>query len=86
MCGVGSQPTPTPNCVLSLGVYADGYKPRGRGNVNIKVCLINDGFFPKRAHFPQCTSLLTRRETLKKDYDLWVHQGRAEELIKLRRT
>ena len=84
-----NQPPP-PNCVLSLGVYADGYRPRGRGNVNIKVCLIDEGgsLFPIRAHIPQCTLqlLLTWREMLKNDYDLWVRQVRAEELNKLQKT
>ena len=30
-------PPPPPNANLSLGVYADGYRPRGRGNVSTKV-------------------------------------------------
>ena len=64
--GLGrNQPQP-PNCVLSLGVYADGYKPAGRGNVNIKVCRIDEEgeLFPIRAHVPQCTLLYPRREML----------------------
>ena len=86
--GLGCNQHPPPNCVLSLGVYADRYRPRGRGNVNIKVCLIDEGgfLFPIRAHIPQCTLLLTWSEMLKNDYDLWVRQGRAEELNKLQKT
>ena len=69
-------------------VYDDGYSPGGRGNVKIKVCVIDEGgsFFLLRAHAPQCTLLLTWREMLKNDYDQWVRQGRAEELNKLQKT
>ena len=86
--GLGRNQPPPPNCVLSLGVYADGYRPRGRGNVNVKVCLIDEGgsLFPIRAHIPQCTLLLTWREMLKNDNDQCVRQGRAEELNKLQKT
>ena len=41
--GLGRNQPPPPNCVLSLCVYADGYRPRGWGDVNIKVCLIDEG-------------------------------------------
>ena len=29
--GLGRNEPPPPNCVLSLGVSADGYRPQGRG-------------------------------------------------------
>ena len=86
--GLGRNEPPPPDCVLSLGVSADGYRPRGRGNVNIKVCVIDEGvsLFPFRAHVPQCTLMLTWREILKNEYDQWVRQGRAEELKKLQKS
>ena len=85
---MGRNEPPPPNRVLSLGVSADGYRPRGRGNVNIKVCVIDEGgsLFPLRAHVPQCILLLTWREMLNNDYDQWVRQGRAEKLNKLQKT
>ena len=41
LVATGSKDAPPPNANLLLGVYADGYRPRRRGNVNAKVCVID---------------------------------------------
>ena len=60
-----------PNAHLVLGVYADGYTPRGRGNVNTKVCVIDmeGSLFPHVNQVPQCSTMVTWREILKNTYD-----------------
>ena len=77
----GKDPPP-PNANLVLGVYADGYRPRGRGNVNTKSCVIDmEGLlFPHVNHVPQCNTMVTCSEMLKNRYNQWVREGRSQEL------
>ena len=88
LVATGRKDPPPPNANLVLGVYADGYRPRGRGNVNTKVCVIDmeGSFFPHVNHVPQCSTMVTWREMLKNAYDQWVREGRTQELNRLRQT
>ena len=88
LVATGRKDPPPPNAKLVLGVYADGYKPRGRGNVNTKVCVIDmeGSLFPHVTHVPKCSTMVTRREMLKSTYDQWVREGHTQELNRLRQT
>ena len=67
VCGklvaTGCKDPPPPNANLVLGVYSDGYRPRGRGNVNTKVFVIDmeGSLFPHVNHVPQYSTMVTWR-------------------------
>ena len=88
LVATGRKDPPPPNANLVLGVYADGYRPRGRGSVNTKVCVIDmeGSLFPHVNHVPQCSTMVTWREMLKNTYNQWVREGRTQELNRLRQT
>ena len=88
LVAIGRKDPPPPNANLVLGVFADGYRPRGSGNVNTKVCVIDmeGSLFPLVNHLPQCSTIVTWREMLKNTYHPWVREGRTQELKRLRHT
>ena len=55
---------PPQQATLTLGLYADGYQPRGRPNANTKICIINfvGDWFPRSGHVPRCTDMITCME------------------------
>ena len=71
---------------LALFVFADGYSPRGRPNVNIEVALVDlqGTLFPSKTQLPSCTTLLTWRELPKNEFGMWV-SGRVEEINNVQR-
>ena len=88
LVATGRKDTPPPNGNLVLDVYAHGYRPRGRGNVNTKVCVIDmeGSLLPHVNHVPQCSTMVSGREMLKNTYNQWVGEGRTEEHNRLRHT
>ena len=60
----GRRDPPLQQATLTLGLYADGYQPRGRPNVNTKICIIYfaGDWFPRSGHVPKCTKMITYME------------------------
>ena len=60
----GRRDRPPQQATLTLGLYADGYQPRGRPNANTKICIINfvGDWFPRSGHVPRCTDMITCME------------------------
>ena len=60
----GRRDPPPQQATLTLGLYADGNQPRGRPNVNTKICIIDfvGDWFPRSGHVPRCTNLITWME------------------------
>ena len=77
----GEPPPPPADCQMFLGVYADGYHPRGRGTINTKICILDEhgGLFPRQQNLPRCSMMLAWREMLKEAYENWVKEGRPVE-------
>ena len=59
--------TPPQQATLTLGLYADGYHPGGRPNVNTKICILHfvGESFPRCGHVPRCTDMTTCMEVPK---------------------
>ena len=57
----GRRDPPPHQATLTLGLYADGYQPKGRPNVNTKICIIDfvGDCFPRSGHVPRCTDMIT---------------------------
>ena len=57
----GYRDPPPQLATLTLGLYADGYQPRGRPKVNTKICIIDfaGDWFPSSGHVPTCTDIIT---------------------------
>ena len=77
----GRQKPPPPHATLTLGLYADGYQPRGRPNINTKISIIDfQGHrFPMSGNVPRCTDMLTWQELPKVSDCEWLPK-RAEAL------
>ena len=60
----GRRDPPPQQATLTLGLYADGYQPRGRPSVNTKICRIDfvGDWFPRSGHVPRCTNMITWME------------------------
>ena len=92
VCGklvaAGRKDPPPPNANVVLGVYADCYRPRARGTVNAKVCVIHmeGSLLPHVNYMLQCITMVTWREMLKNTYHKWVREGRTQQLNRLRQT
>ena len=64
-------------------MFADGVSPRGHGNVNLQVAIIDcSGSLipPIDTYIPGSTMLVTWREMSKKEFTAWRMEGRIEEL------
>ena len=63
-----------PHAHLQVFVYADGFNPRGRGNVNAKVALV-DGYEHLVPYVdtdvPWASAPLSWREMAKAEWDAW---------------
>ena len=72
---------PPQQATLNLGLYAHGYQPRGRPNVNTKICRIDlvGDWFPRTGHVPRCTDMITWMEVPKVIDGEWLCK-RAEAL------
>ena len=73
---------PSPQqATLTLGLYADGYQPRGCPNVNTKICIIDfaGDWFPRSGHVHMCTDMITWMELPKVVDGKWLPK-RAEAL------
>ena len=77
----GRQKPPPPDAALTLGLYVDGYQPRGRPNINTKISIIDfqGHWFPMSGNVPRCTDMLTWQE-LPKVTDCEWPPKRAEAL------
>ena len=56
---------PSPQqATVTLRLYADGYQPRGRPNVNTQIFSIDfpGDWFPRFGHVPRCTNMITWME------------------------
>ena len=60
----GRRDPPPQQATLSLGLYTDGYQPRGRFNVNTNICIFDfvGDCFPRSGHVPRCTYMITWME------------------------
>ena len=58
------KPPPSSHATLTLGLYANGYQPRGRPNINTKTSIIDfqGHWFPMSGNVPRCTDMLTWQE------------------------
>ena len=77
------QPCSQPSTPLSLFIFAYGGAPRGWGNVNLQVAVIDclGHLIPHMdTGVPGSTMLLTWREMSKKAFSAWHMEGRIEEL------
>ena len=70
----GRRDPPPQQATLTLGLYADGYQPRGCPNVNNKICIIDfaGDWFPRFGHVPRCTDMITWMELPKVVDGEWV--------------
>ena len=77
----GHRDPPPQQATLTLGLYADGYQPRGRPNVNTKICTIDfaGDWFPRSSHVLRCTDMITWMELPKVVDGEWLPK-RAEAL------
>ena len=77
----GRRDPPPQQATLTLGLYVDGYQPKGRPNVNTKICLIDfaGDWFPRSGHVPRCTDMITWMELPKVVDGEWLPK-RAEAL------
>ena len=77
----GRHKPPPPHATLTLGLYADGYQPRGRPNINTKISIIDfqGHWFPMSGNVPRCTDMLTWQELPKVSDCEWLPK-RAEAL------
>ena len=57
----GWQKPPPPHATPTLGLYTDGYQPRGHPNINTKISIIDfqGHWFPMSGNVPRCTDMLT---------------------------
>ena len=72
-----------PSTPLSLFTFADGVYPRGRGNVNLQVAVIDclgNLITHRDTGVPSSTMLVTWRNMPKKAFNMWRMAGRIEEL------
>ena len=60
----GLRDPPPQQATLTLGLYADGYQPKGRPNVNTKICIIDfaGNWFPRSSNVPRYTNMITWME------------------------
>ena len=68
---------------LWLFMFADGVSPRGRGNVNLQVAIVDCSrnlVPPIDTNKPGSTMLVTWREMSKKEFNVRRMEGRIEEL------
>ena len=77
----GRRDPPPQQANLTLGLYADGYQPGGRPNVDTKICIIDfvGDWFPRSGHVPRCTDMRTWMELPKLIDGKWLPK-RAEAL------
>ena len=70
----GRQKPPPTHATLTLGLYADGYQPRGRPNINTKISIIDfqGHWFPMSGNVPRCTDMLTWQELPKVSDCQWL--------------
>ena len=70
----GWQKPPPPHATLTLGLYADGYEPRGSPNINTKISIIDfqGHWFPMSGNVPRCTDMLTWQELPKVSVCQWL--------------
>ena len=73
----GRRGPPPQQATLTLGLYADGYQPSGRPNVNTKICIIHfvGDRFPRSGHVPRCTDMITWMELPKVVHGEWLPKG-----------
>ena len=77
----GRHRPPPHHATLTLGLYADGYQPRGRPNINTKISIIDfqGHWFPMSGKVPRWTDMLTWQELPKISDCEWLPK-RAEAL------
>ena len=70
----GRQKPPPPHATLTLGLYVDGYQPRGRPNINTKIGIIDfqGHWCPTSGNVPRCTDMLTWQELPKVSDCQWL--------------
>ena len=63
----GRRDPPPQQATLILGLYANGYQPRGRPNINTKICVIDfaGDWFPRFGRVLTCKNMITWMELCK---------------------
>ena len=72
----GHSDPPPQQATLTLGLYADGYLPRGRPNVKTEICIIAFArdWFPMFGHVPRCIDMITWMEFPKVVNGEWLRK------------